>query len=1145
MKIVLYRHLLFGFCFLFNGIDIIASELPFTIDRRSHPLRDLCGCIHPVLYPYPVEPIDYPEYYRCPYPALSWEDFGNRTQFVAGRNVPLNEGELSDISGLVYRPGASFLKDQQFVKKLQYLSKQKMYLHNIGGYGPGSPFQGSFGEYRVPEWQTELIKKYMGNRFTGFDVGEQDGRFNFTYKQIMEPYISDRRRQYLTSQPYFDRIAADLGNWCSSLSVLWYWHYILKEGHTILAGAETQNKITNGQVQYMHLRGAGKQYGLLWFGDVSVFDTWGYKNYSLDEGYEHVEQGGSLSLFKRSYYTQYMYNSTVLSMESGWCEGHFGNNKGELSPIGKMHTDCVNFVGRYGQPGIMVTQVALLNDFYSGWMPADHITGRFQVWNGMDYEPGDFLTDAMISMFFPNYERSGFFHDETGAMCETPYGENADVLHSDVRVEVMRQYPVMVASGNLFSGGTELADKVKEYVRKGGVFIVTAENAARIWKEWKISKHRRVSAGEIVKIGENEVAELSCFDLYRASLSADSHVLATVGGEPLAVDIPVGKGHIVLSLTGYGLNTVPLEVDMPPTWMQGGFNTYLGRPYRLLSHFKLIVDAVFKSVQLFKVGEGLGFIVNYLEKGKYRVAVYNNTLGSLPFKISSKIGTIKSVKELSTGGKLFHDRGYWPNGKWGDINGKDNESFIFGGDIRLFDVSVEEKRIGSAEKIQQIKPVNNRLLVCDDIVFTKETIRYMPTFFDYFSGISVDGEKLLQADNRALMRQNEWFGLQKLQVTADLRKGFSSGRWTFDSNKPQYKQTLLDIKEIAGKLSFLYGENVLFIPSGYAVPADLRNFNFQIVRSSCPDRGWVDTGSYKLLDASSSDWETIYGLLNNNSSVKAAVYCETSDEQRVLSGNRNHILALDRYSKDIIADINGIDCFYDAFGGVCVSAEYFACHTLEALHEEKKLLDKRGISVLVSFIEEISHFPGLTLCDAIPENYKTSMDYYKDVIDKMGALQIKIALFTTHGPVESDKYPDQRVYEKMKETFRYLSQYGEKKGVRLLLTNTRFRIADTVDEQMKMLQEMGEDKIGIALNLNHLLEDDASLYIRKAGKQLGAMILGGAVSEKHSEYLPISGSSKSVRLANGLDDVLLIDKAYPVDSKRVYEDCKYMGWIKE
>ena len=81
------------------------------------------------------------------------------------------------------------------------------------------------------------------------------------------------------------------------------------------------------------------------------------------------------------------------------------------------------------------------------------------------------------------------------------------------------------------------------------------------------------------------------------------------------------------------------------------------------------------------------------------------------------------------------------------MGGKDNDSYIFGGDIRLFDVSVDEERVELAEKIQQAKPVNHRLLVFDDILFTKETIRYMPTFFDYFSGISVDGEKLLQADS--------------------------------------------------------------------------------------------------------------------------------------------------------------------------------------------------------------------------------------------------------------------------------------------------------------------------------------------------------------------------------------------------------------
>ena len=113
----------------------------------------------------------------------------------------------------------------------------------------------------------------------------------------------------------------------------------------------------------------------------------------------------------------------------------------------------------------------------------------------------------------------------------------------------------------------------------------------------------------------------------------EAHVLATVGGEPVVVDIPAGKGQILLSLTAYGLNAAPLEYNKPPTWMQGGFNTFLGRPYGLLNHFRSIVDAVFKSVQLFEVGEGLGVIVNYLKKGKYRLAIYNNTPESLPFAI--------------------------------------------------------------------------------------------------------------------------------------------------------------------------------------------------------------------------------------------------------------------------------------------------------------------------------------------------------------------------------------------------------------------------------------------------------------------------------------------------------------------------------
>lgn len=62
------------------------------------------------------------------------------------------------------------------------------------------------------------------------------------------------------------------------------------------------------------------------------------------------------------------------------------------------------------------------------------------------------------------------------------------------------------------------------------------------------------------------------------------------------------------------------------------------------------------------------------------------------------------------------------------------------------------------------------------------------------------------------------------------------------------------------------------------------------------------------------------------------------------------------------------------------------------------------------------------------------------------------------------------------------------------------------------------------------------------------LIPNGSISandrKRAAFLLPVSGSDKSVRLVNVLEGVLLIDRVYPFNNERVYEDCKYMGWIK-
>ena len=311
---------------------------------------------HEVRWYYPdlVDVKSYPEYTKRPFPVCSWEDFEGCTQICRDRQMPsLSQDWSSPVKGRVFRPYIQNVMEPDFLDKLRYASKLGFWIHNIGGYGPGSPNQDDqgtygFGEYILSEDLVKQIYEIVGNHFTGFDIGEQDGRFNFTFERIISPFPTDPRELYLRCQPFFDKIAEDQGELGSLLSVLWYWHYPVKEGYTRIIGAECQNKVTNMQIHYSFLRGAGKQYGVLWFGDISVFDPWGHKVYckNTDDKHGGPNRGASLSLIKRSYYLQYMYNPTILCVEHNWLRGYWGHLEGEtpvLSPIGELHNAVCDF----------------------------------------------------------------------------------------------------------------------------------------------------------------------------------------------------------------------------------------------------------------------------------------------------------------------------------------------------------------------------------------------------------------------------------------------------------------------------------------------------------------------------------------------------------------------------------------------------------------------------------------------------------------------------------------------------------------------------------------------------------------------------------------------------------------------------------
>ena len=123
------------------------------------------------------------------------------------------------------------------------------------------------------------LQRVLGDRFLGIDNGEQDGRYIWATAEQQCPREQSRLAQYLSFQRHFQKLCDELGNHMTALSSLTLGHYFLKEGNHVLLGAETAQALPNSQLYYAFIRGAGKQYGVHWFGNASVFNRWGWKDY--------------------------------------------------------------------------------------------------------------------------------------------------------------------------------------------------------------------------------------------------------------------------------------------------------------------------------------------------------------------------------------------------------------------------------------------------------------------------------------------------------------------------------------------------------------------------------------------------------------------------------------------------------------------------------------------------------------------------------------------------------------------------------------------------------------------------------------------------------------------------------------------------
>lgn len=770
------------------------------------------------VYTHLLEPKEHPDYKRRYVHPPTWETFGNRTQFTSLRGFAEKDGKIVDYEqeidkytkihelGNILWTAYPIIFGENLSDVADEIKRRGLFLFDVWGYVPGSGPGGYWQQFKPPDGVFDMLKSKLGERWLGMDVGEQDGRYIGGYASQMVPSSADRFKQYLYFQRHFQKMCDELGNRMCTLVSLNFGHYFLKEGVYSLIGAETAQGLPNGQVYYAFIRGAGKQYGVPWFGNVSVYNRWGYKSYG-SEGEDHgPTKGTSLSLMKRLMISHILYNCILVGFESGWFIGD------ELSPIGHIQKEMGQWVRKHGQLGVMQTPIAIMVDFFSGWSFPRHLyTGNvYRVWGNLPYGPGDYLTDGVLDMLYPCYQDSSYFHNESGFMSPTPYGDIADCILSDAEEWLLERYPVIVIAGEL-SGGLEIREKLQAYVEQGGILVITSDSLNKLpdgLAGVQIGTDRITCAsGSEIQLETEKLVEESAFDLVSLKLPENAQILATCKGIPAVAEVDCGKGKLIVLGSMFGIPAKSV-IQFP---VKNETDRSLTKPYPILNHVQKTLDNVFRSQMLFEVGEGLSWIVCRKNKGEYTLGIFNNSLQERPFSIISHIGEIETIEELHLAQSEKQAVGYLPGGFENAEIGISRENIIAGCDVRVFAVRVQEQ---SVEDIPHITPptrCKNRILPLPDIRSIKEAILARPTFFEHFDSILVDWLYLYEKEKKVLQQESEWIQRQGLKIYVDLTSGINlyPDLRLLNNSVEDYNASMEIIRELLDKMGSLNAHDLI------------------------------------------------------------------------------------------------------------------------------------------------------------------------------------------------------------------------------------------------------------------------------------------------------------------------------------------------
>ncbi len=301
-------------------------------------------------------------------------------------------------------------------------------------------------------------------------------------------------------------------------------------------------------------------------------------------------------------------------------------------------------------------------------------------------------------MLYPGYQDSSYFHDESGFLTPTPYGDSADILLSDAPEWLLARYAALVVAGRL-QGGEEIRDKLDAYASHGGHLLITAGSLARLPSGLAgitaRQAKKRFASGERMTVEGTSLREDQPFDLHHLRFPKAASIRAQAGGAPAVVEIAHGKGRITVFASPFGVGSQQAAGTQAALAdeLKNQVDQHLAKPFPLLKHLRYFLDEAFRRQTLFEAGDGLGWITCRKSPGEYTLGVFNNSWSQKPLAITSRCGPIESLRELPLDQSEKQAAGYVPQGISKSSLGVSGKHSIAGGDVRIFAVRVREEGV--------------------------------------------------------------------------------------------------------------------------------------------------------------------------------------------------------------------------------------------------------------------------------------------------------------------------------------------------------------------------------------------------------------------------------------------------------------------